>query len=112
MTKLGEYIRKRRRALDMTQKGFSARLKSMGVNRSQFAVSNWETGRQTVPLDLLPPIAAALEEKSLANLYDLAGVVDAFSSADLIRLLNGATASDVEYITEMAKTYLKHKSNE
>jgi len=111
MTELGKYIRKRRRAGDMTQKAFSERLRAMGIERSPFAISNWETGRQPVPLDLIPAIAAALEEESLPKLYDLAGVVDTFATADLIRLLDGASKGDIDYIIEITKSYLKHKAD-
>lgn len=112
MTQLGKYIRQRRRSLDMTQKQLGERLNAMGVKRSEFAISNWETGRQPVPIDLIPAIAAALEEVSLAKWYDMAGVVDAFNAAELIRLLDGASPADIDYITKMAKTFFKHKSSE
>lgn len=95
----------------MTQKQLSERLQSVGIDRSPFSVSNWETGRQNIPLDLIPAIATALEEKSLAKMYDLAGVVDTFNCATLIRMLYDASTSDIEYITEMTKTYFKHKAN-
>lgn len=104
---LGVYIRKRRRALDMTQKELSERLKGMGVDRSPFAISNWETGRQVVPLDLLPAIAQALEEPSAFHLYDLLGVIDNLPGSQIVRALGNADINKLDRINKYIEMVLK-----
>lgn len=67
---VGSLIRRRRRALDLTQAKLAARL---GMSRG--ALANIETGRQNLLLHQLYRFAAALE----MNIHDLLPAVEAAS---------------------------------
>lgn len=86
-TSLGDYIASRRRALRLTQAEISERLMSYGVDRSASAIANWETGKQVIPIEILPALAGALEEKSVVKLYALAGVLANLPGADTASFL-------------------------
>lgn len=111
MTDLGKYIRQRRRALDLTQKELGDRLSTMGVKRSAFAVSNWETGRQKPPIDVIPILAKALEEPSIVKILDLAGTLDNLPEPELIRLLAKASPTTRKQILKVAKTLMEDEAN-
>lgn len=85
---LGDYIAARRRALRLTQAEISERLQSYGVERSASAIANWETGKQSIPIEILPALANALEEQSVVQLYALAGVLANLPGAEIVRLLD------------------------
>lgn len=111
MTELGKYIRQRRRALDLTQKELGERLERTGSKRSEFAISNWETGRQIPPIDIIPALARALEEQSIVKMLDLAGILDNLPEPDLIRLLETVSPVERKKIANMIKSYLTDESN-
>lgn len=105
---IGQYIKRRRKTLHLTQKELSERLKARGVDRDATTLASWESGRAIVPIEYIPQIADALEEESPNNLYDLAGVIENLKGADVVRLLHNATAQDLEYILDLIRVHLKH----
>jgi len=104
---LGQYIAKRRRALRLTQQMVSERLHERGVDRSAQTVAHWENDRQDVPNDILPHLSIVLEEKSPIRLYELAGILKNLPGAEIVKLLDGAPAEDVERIKRMIEGYFK-----
>lgn len=110
MTTLGAYIKERRNQLNrMTQKQLAERLAKYGVYRDHTAIAAWEADTNPVHMDVIPALALALEEKSPNKLYDLLGVVENLSGADIVRLLSDAEPSDIAYLTEMVKSHFKNK---
>lgn len=108
MDTMGGYIKARRKAIHITQEELSNRLKSRGVDRDPAIISKWERNKSPVPLDIIPTLAAALEESSPNRLYDLAGVIQNLKGADVVRLLEQATSQDIEYILDLIRVHLKH----
>lgn len=103
-TELGKYIRQRRRALDLTQKELGERLAGMGIKRSEFAVSNWERGKQKPPIDVIPALARALEEQSVVKILDLSGILDNLPEPDLIRFLDTLPITERKRATKAVKS--------
>lgn len=109
-TSLGDYIASRRRALRLTQAEISERLMSYGVDRSASAIANWETGKQVIPIEILPALAGALEEKSVVKLYAFAGVLANLPGADIVRLMDRLTDDERIRITRMIEAYANENS--
>lgn len=106
MTELGTYIGERRRRLRLTQKEVSERLRSQGIDRDATTIANWETGRQEVPMELIPIIAKALED-SPVRLYELAGVLAQLPGSEIVKLLDGRSIEDVARIERLIRSYFE-----
>lgn len=104
---LGTYIAKRRKSLRLTQEEISQRLRNYKIERTAATVANWETGRQPVPMELIPAIAAALEEESPLVMFELAGILDQIPGGNIAKLLKGASPEDMQRIERMIKAYLE-----
>lgn len=102
---LGDYIASRRRALRLTQAEISERLQSYGVDRSASAIANWETGKQAIPIEILPALANALEEQSVVQLYALAGVLANLPGSEIVRLMDRLSTDDRARIVRMIEAY-------
>lgn len=110
MATIGEYIKERRTSIPgLTQPGLAERLKAYGVDRDWSTIAAWETDKNPVPIDVIPALALALEEKSTNKLYDLAGVVQNLTGSQIIRLLADADESDVQMLTEQIESHFKYK---
>lgn len=107
MNDLGTYIAKRRNDLRLTQKEVVERMRKRGVMRDATTLANWEAGRQIVPLEILPILAEALEEKSPAKLYDYAGILASIPGSSIVRLLDGQPVETVERVERMIAALLK-----
>lgn len=101
---LGDYIANRRRALRLTQQEISERLHSHGIDRSASAIANWETGKQSVPVDILPALASALEI-SIVLLYAKAGILANLPGAEVVKLMDKLSESERVKITRMIQAY-------
>jgi len=64
----GVQVRKKRKALHLSQEELAARLQLMGLEIQQKAISRLETGERVVPDYELPYLAAALETDILTLL--------------------------------------------
>lgn len=98
MTDLGDYIQQRRKKLGLKQYELAQR-----VNRSASLVSEWETGNQDVPLDLIEPLATALEERSPLTLYELAGLLKDLPGRDIVKLLENMTPDQLHIARNMLR---------
>lgn len=98
MTDLGDYIQKRRKKLGIRQYELAQR-----INRSASLVSEWETGNQDVPLDLIEPLAAALEERSPLTLYELAGLLKDLPGRDIVKMLENMTPDQLRIARNMLR---------
>jgi transcriptional regulator with XRE-family HTH domain len=100
---LGALIRRRRRALDLTQDKLAGRL---GISRG--ALANIETGRQNILLHQLVRLAAALE----MDIHELLPVqqksADADQSKDL-PLPKGLTAEQKTQVAQLLTQELPRK---
>jgi transcriptional regulator with XRE-family HTH domain len=105
---LSEYIASRRNELRLEQKEVSERLKRLGVDRAPTTVANWESGRQVVPLELIPALARALEE-SPVTLYDYAGLLSELPGSEIIKLLDGLSDQDVAKLERMIRAFVEDK---
>lgn len=106
---IGDYIRKRRKSLGLTQEDFGRR-----VDRTAPTVSQWETEAEPVPLDKLDDIVRALEEPTPVQIYDLAGVLARLPGHRIIKLLDGMSLEQVKrfeaMVEAMAEAY-RQESN-
>jgi len=107
---LGEYIADQRRHLRLTQQEISERLQSYGVNRTSSAVATWETGKQSIPVDILPALAQALEV-SVVQLYIKAGLLDGLPGAEVVKLMDKLGERDRIKITRMIEAFAEENSS-
>ena len=108
MSKLGDYIRERRRQLNkMTQVELSTKLGDLGEGRKAGTIANWETGRNDVPVSIIPALARALEEPSPFHLYDLLGVIDNIPGSQIVRALNSAPIEKIDRIQKYIAMVMK-----
>lgn len=98
MTDLGDYIQKRRKKLGLKQQELAER-----VNRSKSLISEWETGNQEVPMELIEPLAKALEEKSPLTLFDLAGHLKDVPGLDIVKDLEHLTPDQLRVARAMLR---------
>lgn len=98
MTELGDYIQKRRKNLGLRQYEIAQR-----VNRSASLVSEWEKGSQIVPMELIEPLAKALEEKSPLTLYELAGHLKDLPGRDIVKMLEHMTPEQLRVARNMLR---------
>ena len=105
-TTLGRYIAERRRTLRLEQKEVSERLGQAGMYRAPTTVANWESDRQTVPPELIPALAKALEV-SPVRLYELAGVLAELPGSEIIKLLDGLPQEEIDRVERMLRAYLE-----
>lgn len=103
---LGRYIADRRRALRLEQKEISQRLERLGSFRAPTTVANWENDRQTVPPEMIPALAKALE-MSPVRLYELAGFLAELPGSEIIKLLDGLPQEEIERVERMLRAYLE-----
>lgn len=103
---IGDYIRRRRKTIGLTQDELARKL-----GRASSTISQWETESEPVPMDMLKAISDALEEPSPVKLYDLAGVLADLPAAELVRMLDGATNSQLRLILDVARVLLKKQNN-
>ena len=106
---LGDYIANRRRALRLTQQEISERLHGYGVERSASAIANWETGKQSVPVEILPALANSLEI-SIVLLYAKAGILANLPGAEVVKLMDKLSESDRIKITRMIQAFAEENS--
>lgn len=99
---IGDYIRKRRKSLGLTQDDFAQRLK-----RTAPTVSQWETEAEPVPMDMLDEIARALEEPTPVRLYELAGILARLPGHKIITLLDGMSLEEVKRFEAMVEAMVK-----
>lgn len=98
MTDLGDYIQKRRKKLGLKQHELGYR-----VDRSKSLISEWETGKQEVPMELIEPLAKALEEKSPLTLYELAGHLKDVPGLDIVKTLEHFTPEQLRVARAMLR---------
>lgn len=103
-TTLGDYIATRRRALRLTQQEISERLRGYGVERSASAIANWETDKQSIPVEILPALANSLEI-SIVLLYAKAGILANLPGAEVVKLMDKLSESDRIKITRMIQAF-------
>lgn len=107
---LGDYIANRRKQLRLTQQEVADRLESYGVARTASAIATWETGKQSVPLEIIPELAKALET-SLVDLYSAAGVLDDLPGARIIKIMDKLSDRSRANITRMIEAYTEENSS-
>lgn len=98
MTDLGDYIQQRRKKLGLKQYELAQR-----VNRSASLVSEWETGNQDVPMELIEPLAKALEEKSPIALYEMAGHLKDVPGLDIVKSMEHFTPEQLRVARAMLR---------
>ena len=106
---IAAYIKRRRQEERLTQNDISARLTQAGYKRAVGTIANWETGRTRIPEDILPPLALALNERSPNKLLELSGVLGRMRGAEVLRLLNGMSDSDIQFVEQMVKAYIENR---
>lgn len=97
--KIGEYIRAKRRALDITQDDLIDRLKQRGYTYSKSQLSNWETGRNDPPMAdtaFVHVLVEALEDEPLHFLAETGYLGD----NDLAKLFKLSTPQTRDLIRE------------
>lgn len=105
---LSAHVGSRRRQLRLTQEEVSERLRQRGVERAASTIAHWEAGRQAIPLEILPDLAAALEEEVVV-LYELAGILDRIPGGEIAKLLKGAKEEDIETVERLVKALLQNE---
>lgn len=106
MNELGNYIAARRKDLRLTQEEVAERMRSHGVDRAATTLANWEAGRQVIPLEIIPALAEALEEKSPAKLYDYAGILSGIPGSRIVKLLDGQPTEVIDRVERMIAALL------
>jgi len=106
MNELGNYIAVRRKDLRLTQEEVAERMRSHGVDRAATTLANWEAGRQVIPLEVIPALAEALEEKSPAKLYDYAGILAGIPGSRIVKLLDGQSPEVIDRVERMIAALL------
>lgn len=109
MDALSDYIAKRRRTLRLTQEEVVERMRQYGVERAAPTLANWETGRQPIPVEALPALAAALEEKTPVRFYELAGILSYLPGAEIVKLLDGLPPEDIRRFARMIEAFLEEQ---
>lgn len=109
MIPLNEYITKKRKTLRLTQEEVAERLREYGVDRATPTLANWETGRQPIPIEVLPALAAALEETSPVQLYELAGILSNLPGAEIVKLLDGKSEAEIKRFRRMIEAFLEEQ---
>jgi transcriptional regulator with XRE-family HTH domain len=103
---LGQYIAARRRTLRLKQEEVTERLREYGVDRATSTLANWEADRQSVPVDLLPALAGALEV-SVVMLYERAGILAHLPGSEIVKLLDGKPPEVAERVARMIAAYFE-----
>jgi transcriptional regulator with XRE-family HTH domain len=102
MTAMGDYIQERRRTLGLKQYELADRVK-----RSASLVSEWEKGSQDVPLELIEPLAEALEENSPLTLYQLAGRLHNLPGSEIVRLVEDLPIEQLRVLENMVRAFVE-----
>lgn len=105
----GAYLAKKRKAIGMTQEELSAALEHRGLGRAASTVSNWEADRQLPPPDAIKAIAEILNESSPAQLFSLAGLLDNIPGKEIVLLLDGHDAADIETAERLIRALFQSK---
>jgi hypothetical protein len=94
----------------LTQQEVADRLTEQGFARKATTISGWENENDVVPIELIPPLAKALEETSPVTLYELAGVLAHIPGNEIVKLLNGATPGQLRAVERIVAAYLKEEN--
>jgi transcriptional regulator with XRE-family HTH domain len=107
MTDLGDYIQKRRKKLGYTQQELAERIK-----RSKSLISEWETGNQEVPMELIEPLAKALEERSPLTLFELAGHLKDVPGLDIVKDLEHLSPDQLRVARAMLRAMVNSQDQQ
>lgn len=103
---LAKYIADRRHFLRLTQEEVAERLRAQGINRVSATIANWETGRQAIPLEVIPALANALVELTPVRMYRLAGVLDNLPGSEIIEMLDGLPADKIARAVRIIRAFV------
>lgn len=109
MVTTGAYIAARRMKLRLTQEELSERLKGYGVDRAASTLANWEADRGSIPIEIIPALAKALEEPSPVTLYELTRVLENIPGNTIVKLLDGKSPTQIETAERIVRAYLENK---
>lgn len=107
MTDLGDYIQKRRKKLGLKQHELAER-----VERSKSLISEWETGKQEVPMELIEPLAKALEERSPLTLFELAGHLKDVPGLDIVKDMEHFTPDQLRVARAMLRAMVNSQDQQ
>ena len=96
-------------ATKMEQRGITQKAVASKVDKDQSTVSNWLNGVYDIPLDELPNIAEAIQEKTPIKLYSIAGLFAALpdSARRLIDMMHDATPDEIDVMERLAEALIR-----
>lgn len=108
---LAMFIAQRRSELNLTQAELSEKLNDQGFFRAAATIATWETGKQPIPLEVLPQLALALET-SLATLYKLAGAFRTLPGAEVLEIIEKLPEKERKRLIALIRVYAEQNLDE